>query len=300
MKGNNLQNQSFWESGLKNSSNFKYYFYSLTELATTMFEYENLPDTVDPRFLEFALYNDGKAVFFKDEDIGYLGLRVNAVGQLNEYGIPYERYAYGDAGYNSRHLTEDDSIIIFNNYTRTPTIFAIKRFAMRLSDLDSIIDVNAKAQKTPVLIACEENQRLTMINTYKKYEGNEPYIFADKSLNPQSLRVLKTDAPFLGEKLYMLKSQIWNEALTYLGISNISLNKKERLITDEIMRNMGGTIAFRNTRLIARREGIKKINKMFGLNIKVRFREDFQIVDDETINLDELRNNPDKDGDNDE
>ena len=227
MKGNNLQNQSFWESGLKNSSNFKYYFYSLTELTTTMFEYENLPDTVDPRFLEFALYKDGKAVFFKDEDIGYLGLRVNAVGKLNEYGIPYERYAYGEAGYNSRHLTEDDSVIIFNNYTHTPTLFAIKRFAMRLSDLDSIIDVNAKAQKTPVLIACEENQRLTMINTYKKYEGNEPYIFADKSLNPQSLRVLKTDAPFLGEKLYMLKSQIWNEALTYLGISNISLNKKD-------------------------------------------------------------------------
>lgn len=296
MRTKNIQNQSFWESGMKNSANYKHYFYSLTELATTMFEYENLPETVDPRFLEFALYHDGKAVFFKDDDIGYLGLRVNAIGQLNEYGIPYDRYAYGDAGYQSGHLTAENSVIIFNNYTRMPTIYAIQRFASRLSDLDSIIDVNAKAQKTPVLIACEENQRLTMINTYKKYEGNEPYIFADKSLNPQSLRVLKTDAPYLGDRLYMLKSQIWNEALGYLGISNISLNKKERLITDEIMRNMGGTIAFRNTRLTARKEGIEKINKMFGLDINVRFREDFQIVDEDTVNIDELRNTNESDG----
>mgnify|MGYP000119689030 CR=1 FL=1 len=66
--------------------------------------------------------------------------------------------------------------------------------------------------------------------------------------------------------------------LRYLGISNINVQKKERLITDEVTRNQGGTIASRYSRLESRREAVRKINEMFGLNIEVNYREDFQQV----------------------
>ena len=85
------------------------------------------------------------------------------------------------------------------------------------------------------------------------------------------------------DKLYTLKTQIWNEALTYLGISNISIQKKERLITDEVTRNQGGTIASRYSRLESRRQAVEKINEMFGTNVEVNYREDFQQVDNDTI-----------------
>ena len=107
-----------------------------------------------------------------------------------------------------------------------------------------------------------------------KYEGNEPFIFGDKNMNPNAIKVLSTGAPFVADKLYALKSQIWNEALTYLGISNITINKKERMITDEVLRNQGGTIASRYSRLEARRQACKKINNMFGLNITCDYRDD--------------------------
>ena len=69
--------------------------------------------------------------------------------------------------------------------------------------------------------------------------------------------------------------------MTYLGISNINIQKKGRLITDEVTRNQGGTIASRYSRLEMRRKAVKKINKMFGTNKEVKYRKDFQQVSDD-------------------
>ena len=116
-----------------------------------------------------------------------------------------------------------------------------------------------------------------------KYDGNVPYIFGDKNLNPNALKVLKTDAPYVADKLYALKTQLWNEALTYLGISNLNMQKKERLVSDEVIRSQGGVIASRHSRLEMRRQACKEINAMFGLDIWVDYREDFREQDDETM-----------------
>ena len=153
-------------------------------------------------------------------------------------------------------------------------------FSRRLYLLDRVIDVNANAQKTPVLIQGTEKQRTTLINLYKEYNGNSPFIFGDKNLDLNTLKSLNTGAPYVADKIYQLKTQIWNEALTYLGISNINIQKKERLVTDEVTRNQGGTIASRYSRLQARRDGVKKINAMFGTNISVDYREDFKEIGD--------------------
>ena len=117
------------------------------------------------------------------------------------------------------------------------------------------------------------------MNLYKQYDGNEPFIFGDKNLDLNSITVLKTDAPYISDKIYELKSNIWNEALTVLGISNVNTHKKERMITDEVTRTQGGTIASRYSRLEARQTAIDKINKMFGTNIEVNYREDFEQTD---------------------
>ena len=109
------------------------------------------------------------------------------------------------------------------------------------------------------------------------------YHFGTTELNPKGLTVLKTDAPYVADKIYQLKTQIWNEALTYLGISNTNVTKKERMISDEVIRNQGGTIASRYSRLQARREAVDKINKMFGLEIEVNYREDYREADDEVM-----------------
>lgn len=271
------KNAEFWASARQNSNTYNQYYNRLTELSVSMFEWRNLPDTIDARFMELALFSDGMSVFFKDDVLGYLCLRCMIGGGFNVYQVPKIRNAYAPNGYN-RSLDEKNSVIIFNNMLRTNSMLDVEIFAKRLSELDSIIDVNANAQKTPVLIYCDDNNRLTMKNVYTQWDGNEPVIFGDKHLNAQGVTVLKTDAPYVADKIYTLKTQYWNEALTYLGISNINVQKKERLITDEVTRNMGSTIASRYSRLEARKQACKQINEMFGLNIDCEYREDVRDV----------------------
>ncbi len=270
----------FCESAYMNNRTYLQYYNRLTELAISMFEWQNLPETVDQRFLEMCLFSDGMCVFFQDEVLGYLSLQCMIGGKLNVYRIPMERKAYATNGYQ-RELDGTNSVIIFNNYLHTNSMLDVEMFSKRLYNLDRAIDVNANAQKTPVLIQCDESQRLTMKNLYKQYEGNEPFIFGSKGLDANGLKVLQTGAPYVADKLYELKTQIWNEALTYLGISNINVVKKERMITDEVTRNQGGTVASRYSRLESRRQACKQINEMFELNIWVDYREDFQDIEEQ-------------------
>lgn len=266
---------NFGESLLMNNATYTQYFNRLMELSISMFEWKNLPSTCDVRYLELALFMNGSAVFFQDDVLeDYVALDVICSGRLDVYGNPVLRRAYSRYNNYQKLLKGNNSVIIWNNYTRTNSVLDVEMFARRLYNLDRIIDINANAQKTPVLIKCDETQRLTMLNVYKEYDGNSPVIFGDKALNSNGLEVLSTGAPYVADKIYTLKTQIWNEALTYLGISNINVQKKERLITDEVTRNQGGTIASRYSRLESRREAARKINDMFGLNIEVNYRED--------------------------
>lgn len=275
------KNNIFDESMMLNNLTYRQYLNRLTELAISMFEWKNLPDTVDERYLELHLFETGCMVYFQDDILGDLCLDSITNGKLSVYGDPLLRRAY--SGYNNyqKLVSYKDSVIIWNNLLHTNSILDVKMFARRLYNIDRIIDVNANAQKTPVLLQGSEKQRLTLLNLYKEYDGNAPFIFGDKNLDINSLKAFSTNAPYVCDKLYQLKTQIWNEALTYLGISNINIQKKERLLTDEVTRNQGGTIASRYSRLESRRKAVKKINKMFGTNIEVNYREDFQQISDD-------------------
>lgn len=268
------KDKEFWESAGLNNATYKQYYYRLVELAISMFEWKNLPETVDPRFLELTLFSDGQAVFFYDEVMGFLALQNILNGPLDIYRVPITRRAYAVNGYQ-KQLDNTDSVIIFNNYLHTNSMLDVAMFSKRLYNIDRTIDININSQKTPILLLCDDNERLTLENIYMQYDGNKPVIKGVKGLNPNAFTVLKTDAPFVSDKLFDIKTKIWNEALTYLGITNLSVNKKERLISDEVIRNQGGTIASRYSRLEARRDACKQINSMFGLDIWCDYRDNF-------------------------
>ena len=273
--------KTFFDESLDlNKLTYMQYIRRLTELSTSMFEWKNVPESVDTRYLEMQLFYNGSAIYFNDDVMGDLCLSCAVNGGFDVYGNPKERRAYSRYNNYYRILNEKNSVIIWNNYIRTNSVLDVKMFARRLYNLDRIIDINANAQKTPVLVQASEKQRLVLLNVYKEFDGHAPVIFGDKNLDINGLKVFSTNAPYNCDKLYQLKTQVWNEALTYLGITNVNIQKKERLITDEVTRNQGGTVASRYSRLEARRLAVEKINDMFGTNIEVNYREDFQQIDE--------------------
>ena len=292
---------NFDESLLGNTATYGQYLRVLSELAVSMFEWQNVPDSIDVRYLEMQLFLTGVAVWFKDKELEnqpQLCLSCLPGGNFDVYGYPTRITAYSRYNGYTKTLSNSDSVIIYNNFLRTPSVADSMIYAQRLYNLDRIIDVNANAQKTPILVRATEKQRLSLLNVYKEYDGNSPVIFGDNDLDPTALRAVTTNAPFVADKIYDLKTQYWNEALTRLGISNINTQKKERMITDEVTRNQGGVVASRYSRLESRRTAAHKINQMFGTNITVEYRQDYQIPEVEDVN--NSVNNTGEDGETDE
>lgn len=261
-----------WESAISNIGTYDMYFNRLKEYALSMFEWEGLPETINKRWLELKMFENGNVLFHKDPVFGYMVSMVNATGEINFYDEAVKYHAYA-TGYH-RDVDPKEGVIIWNNFSRTSIIPTIRAYAYRLYQVEKTMDVNINAQKTPVLILTDEKQRLTMQNLYMQYEGNEPFIFGNKKgFDTDSVQVLKTDAPFVSDKLMEYKHNLWNEAMTFLGVGNAKQDKKERLVADEVSANDEQIETSRFSMLQARQLACEQINKMFpDLNISVDFR----------------------------
>ena len=288
MKRPKKQTLQFYDSLFDALSYQGFYRDRLTDIALSCVKWKNLPEEIDPRFLEWCLFYDGMAIFFKDDITEkFVCIQVMPSGQFNMYRIPKERTAYAVNGYQNSDLNENNSVIIYNNLLRKPSVQDIEIYAKKLTNIDLTLNVNVNAQKTPIAIICDETQRLTFQQLYQNYSGNMPFIFGDKGLNLDNVKSINTQADYKGEELNKLKTDIWNEALTYLGVSNVQYQKKERINTEEINRSMGGAFASRRSRIKARQNAVEEINKMFGLSIEVDFEDEVDKIDNNGYNSNE-------------
>lgn len=259
-----------------NNKTYIDYLDRLKLLAVSLFKWKGLDDVAGfgaSRFLELSLYENGRACFVKDESKGYLALKVNPTDKLNVYNLPVKVLAWS-IGYNKTY-DFDDIVYIMNNELELPTSNTLSLFAYRLYETERTIDVNLIAQKTPVLIEGDTKTILTLKNVYMQYSGNTPFIFGNKQFDiSNKLNVLKTDAPYLVDKLELHKHEIWNEALTYLGIDNANTDKKERLITDEVESNNDLISYYLNCFYRTRKQACDLINEKYGLNIEIELNKE--------------------------
>lgn len=241
------------------------YLDRLRMLATSLFTWKGLDEvagTGASRFLEQTLYENGRACFVKDNELGFLALKVNPSDKLNIYNLPIKVMAWS-IGYNKQY-DFDDVVYIMNNELEKPTMQSLELFAMRLYETERTIDVNLQAQKTPILIEGDTKTILTLKNVYMQYSGNTPFIFGNKQFDiSNKLNVLKTDAPYLIDKLDVHKHQIFNDALTVLGIDNANTDKKERLITNEVESNEQLVKYYLNCWYKTRKKACDEINEKF-------------------------------------
>lgn len=281
-----------------NNKTYIDYLDRLKLLAVSLFKWKGLDDVAGfgaSRFLELALYENGRACFVKDDRKGYLALKVNPTDKLNVYNLPVKVLAWS-IGYNKTY-DFDNVVYIMNNELELPTSQTLSLFAYRLYETERTIDVNLIAQKTPVLIEGDTKTILTLKNVYMQYSGNTPFIFGNKQFDiSNKLNVLKTDAPYLVDKLELHKHEIWNEALTYLGIDNANTDKKERLITDEVESNNDLISYYLNCFYKTRKQACDLINEKYGLNIEIELNK--EITNLLNISENDIINYEDRSGEN--
>lgn len=300
MKRKNRNNYKFEDSLVLNDATYIDYLNRFKRIATSMFEWVNLPSSMDSRYLEQCLYYNGQAALLYDKKYGFINTKCAGSGYVNIYGLP-DRFNCFSYGYNSMRklfnglnplLTEAqkelqknyECVLVMNNYERTPTAGSMELFAYRLYLAQRTCDVNISGQRFPVMVVGDEKQRLMLENLYNQYNGNQPFIFGNKNqLNDEILKAIRTDSPYVADKITEYKKEIWNEALTYLGINSISINKKERLTESESNENNELVNLNLQSMLAPRLEACKRFNEKYGLTgtdkeISVRVRSDLKNI----------------------
>lgn len=275
---------AFRDAILLNNDTYIDYLERMKKICLSMFEWENLAPSMNARFLEMCLFYNGQAALLYDENYGYINTMASDGGYINIYGLPTEVMCYSYRFNQRRQLYMVDTgqekgeecILVMNNYERVPTANTINLFAYRLAEAQRTADVNIKAQRTPILLTTDQKQSFTLKKMYEEYDGNTPAIFADKNLiTPDSLKALKTDAPFIAQNIMDYKREIWNEFLTFMGISNLS-EKRERLVSDEVDSNNELVNLNLQALLAPRKEACEQFNEKYGLagdkaiDVKVR------------------------------
>lgn len=249
------------------------YFYRLTLIARSVYEWVNLPNGINEMWIERYLFNEGRCVFFNDTTKGFMVAQCADFGKLNPYEEPTKIKPVG-TWYNGKALeNNEDCVIIRNNDLALSTTNTIQLFAFRLAEATRTSDVNIRAQKTPVFVLCDDKQKLSFKRAMSKIDENEFAIYGYKNFDIDSIKAIRLDAPVVFDKLTLQKHDIWNEAMTFLGLNNANQDKRERLVASEVTANNEQVGASGNVFLKARKQACKRINEIFGLNIDVRMRE---------------------------
>jgi len=273
---------------LLNNATYFDYLDRVKKIALSIFEWVNLPESMDSRYLERCLYYTGAAALLHDETYGFINTKATCSNNLNIYGLPTEitafSYSYRDVRRVYNGLTEANSdinseaILVLNTWDMLPTAPSIELFCMRLAEAQRIIDINIKAQATPYIVMTDENERLSMINAFQQVDKNAAVIFGKRgTFESDSIKTLNTQAPYIADKVQGYKRDIWNEMLSYLGVDNIE-EKAERLVSSEVSANNELVNLNLQSFYATRKLAAKQFNEKYGLEgdkaIDVKLRSD--------------------------
>ena len=261
---------------MANNMTFSYYYYKLMLIARALFDWENLPNNMDERWIEKYLFTSGKCIFYKDPKLGFMVAGLAQQGGINCYGDPTsvwpvaENYVYE----GEKLVNGENCYVIRNNDLMIPTFPTVRHYAYKLTNIDRAIDTNIEAVKTPTIIRCSDKQRLSLKNAINQRRDNEPVIWTnDQSNIADMIETLDTKPPIVFPQLQTQKHMILNEIFTDLGINNANMDKRERMVANEVEANNEQVKASEDVMLKVREQACKEINRIFGTNISVKRRE---------------------------
>ena len=258
-----------------NNITFSYYYYKLMLIIRNLFDWENLPNNMEARWIERYLFADGKCIFYKDPTLGFMVAGYGQNGSVNCYDDPtLVNPIAPNYTYNGEQLINGENCyVIRNNDLMLPEFAVVRYYAYKLCNLDRAIDVNIEAQKTPTLVTCTDKQRLSLKQAINQRKDNEPVIYADNSFDKDMISTIDLNPPMVFKDLQLQKHMILNEFFTDIGINNANMDKRERMVANEVEANNEQVKASEDVMLKSREEAVKQINKIFGLNIKVSRRK---------------------------
>lgn len=255
----------------------------LTGKCVSRFTWEGLPNGIDPRFIETTIFNNGYSVFYYDSFFEmFMAMPATISGPLDIQDNP-TRYRVTRNGVYSRDVSASESVCIWGNQIRVPEIDVVLSYAARLAQIDRTIEIDLLNERNPMIVACSQDQRLTVQNLISKIYDGEPVVWGTENLAVDNLASMIGVFPLNQNagtgavssiKHMESKAKIWGEALTMLGIMNVNSEKRERMVVEEAAGNSGQVLASRESFMKPRQLACEQINEKFGLKISCEWAVD--------------------------
>lgn len=258
-------------SQLCNFNTYMLYRREMISLAENVFEFKNLPNFIDVAYLNSTLLKKGSIAFFEDEELGVIALPYDVIGSLDIYGRPKEIMARAYNGRYFRRLKAGEFVIMYDNNGRYSLLLDILQMAERIAMNKRTIDINIVQQRTPRIWKTSSDKKKTIEDIINDIDGMQENIATYESIDIDDLNVVLAPAPYVADKIDTHLDKEWAEFYRLIGIANLTEQKKERLIRDEMSASLGGTIASRFSRFEPRKRAIEEINKKWGTNIEVSY-----------------------------
>ena len=264
----------------------------LRQLHYTMFEYNNLPDTVDPLHIEEYLQDggiDGYIAWWKINEseaspgfpAGSLIVSRCSLGtDLNPYGEGAQVICVTGNGHERqfRNRYEDEVVVGFNNILKTPC-YDIDLDSRTLAEIDlSIIYLIHYTRLYPIFKAADEKTRDKIIQAFKNMEVGKPLTIIDKPLleelgiETKSIETETLTNPELASVIQFtskLREDVKRWHFTKYGQTINSSSKLAQETVDEVNGAVSASLIIPLSMLAARRAMIDEVNRKFGTNIEV-------------------------------
>ena len=270
----NLSNKVY-NAQINNLSTYLLYKNQCVSLAENVFKINNIDDEmIDMSYVNKELLRTGSIAWFVDEFLGLLALPYVKLGVLDVYGRPTKIEVVGQSGYRkilTNTAKNKEFVIMYDNTQHTSIYKNVLQYADRIALNTRVCDINITQQRTPRIWKTSSDKVKSMEDMLKNIDNNVDSVMAYQDLDLDDSDCVLAPAPYVADKIDIHNEKIWNEFLRFIGIANLTVQKKERNITDEIKASQGGTIASRNSRFETRKEAVDKINKYFDYNLTVEF-----------------------------
>lgn len=273
-------NARMYSALYKNDMAYRTFFDLLKTMYMAKFDWvaEGIFSTIDTRILEEILFYEGRATIFKENVSGmifvlpFIGGKLKGVYAKNRPTM-VRSPRFGQA------VDDSNSIVIYEKNSHTggilsseiiPPITVVSYYASQLSNISRAMDVNLSSLRTPLIFSGDEKQKLTIENLMRQYDANQEFLFIadrnNKGVNdPVPITAIQTGVPFYADKFQSLFSQKWQEAMTSIGIQNANVEKKERLLVDEVNSNNTQVSAVTYSQLLARQAGAEEAMEKFAV-----------------------------------
>lgn len=254
--------------------------------STQMFKYNGLPDSIPKYILELYLQTNGNVCFYKHNEKLY-AFTGGMGGELNEYYLP-TIYTISNPFLNlTKNLVIDkDCVVVANDSCYQGMLPQFKKYATALVENELSMNISSINSRMISLISASDDRTLKSSESYIKHilDGDLSIISEDAFLNGVKVQ------PYAKSTNDTLSKLIeYNQYLKASWFNDIGLNanynmKREAINSNESQLNDDMLFPTVDDMLERRKEGIEKVNKMYGTNITVELNSSWR------YNVDEINN----------